>query len=124
MARILVIDDESQVRKLIRHILEPEGYEIIEAFDGDDGLQLFLQTPVDLVITDLFMPNKDGLAVIQELRRMSPRIKIITITAGLGDDCARAHELGAARTLVKPLNMEELRDTVREILRSPHTPAI
>lgn len=116
MARILVIEDETSIRRLMRQTLEQAGHEIVEAYDGDEGLRLFHRHPADLVITDLFMPRKDGWDVIAEIHRDSPGTKIISITAGLGDDCARAKELGATRTLIKPLKLQELLETVQEVL--------
>ncbi len=116
MARILVIDDDKPIRDLLRKTLEMAGHETEEAYDGQHGLELNRSNPVDLVITDIFMPRKGGLEVIEEIRREYPRIKIISITAGEGDDCAEAKELGAVRTFVKPIKLDELLDAVKEVL--------
>ena len=117
MARILVIDDDEAIRDLLRKILEQDGHEIVEASDGNEGVDAYRQAPADLVITDLFMPEKDGLSLIEEIRRDYPKAQIISITAGLGDDCAMAKELGAARTFVKPISVVEIRRAVVELLR-------
>lgn len=117
MARILVIDDDGATRDLLRHILERDGHDVVEAFDGNDGLASYRQAPTDLVITDIFMPERDGLSVIEEIRHDNPKARVISITAGLGDDCARAKELGAARTFVKPIPIAEMQKAVKELLR-------
>jgi DNA-binding response OmpR family regulator len=116
MASILIIDDESSVRTFLKQTLEKVGHHVREAPDGGTGLDLFRQSPADLVITDIFMPGTDGFAVLDCVRRESPGSKVITVTAGLGDDCAIAKERGAARTLVKPLSVRELLETVEEVL--------
>ena len=116
MARILIIDDEASVRTFLRQTLEKVGHRVVEASDGQAALQLFKEQPADLVITDIFMPGLDGFDVIDAVRRNSPGAKVITVTAGLGDDCALAKEKGAARTLVKPLSVQELLETVEEVL--------
>ena len=116
MARILIIDDEAAVRRFLRQTLELVGHEVTEAQNGSQGLDMLAGQPVDLVITDLFMPGADGFAVIDFIRRKDLSTKVITVTTGLGDDCALAKEKGAARTLVKPLSVRELLDTVKEVL--------
>ena len=121
MRKILVIDDDLQTRLTLRVVLERSGYEIVEASDGDEGLCLFRKERVNLVITDIFMPERDGLAVIEEIRRDHPKTKIISITGSRGDDCARAKELGAVRTFVKPYEMQEILDVVEVETRDQST---
>jgi DNA-binding response OmpR family regulator len=116
MARILVIDDDATLCEMFRHALEGAGYDVQIAYDGQEGIEHHRGAPADLVITDLFMPQIDGYDTIRELREVSPRVKIIAITAGEGDDLAKAKELGATRTFVKPINVQEFLDTVEEIL--------
>ena len=120
MAKILIIDDEEQVRLYLRSILEPEGYEVVEAPDGKVGLQLYREEPVDLIITDVFMPEKEGLETIRELRSEYPEVKIIAISGG-GRDIdldflPLAKQLGALRTLKKPFDRQEMLDAVKEVL--------
>ena len=105
MAQILIIDDEAPVRTFLRHTLEQVGHRVSEASDGRQGLEMLAGSRPDLVITDLFMPDTDGFAVIDFIRQENLVTKVITITAGLGDDCAEAKEKGATRTLVKPLSV-------------------
>ena len=70
MTRILIIDDEAPVRDLLRQMLEKEGYEVVEAREGDIGIRLFRENPADLIITDILMPEKEGIETILELRKV------------------------------------------------------
>ncbi|WP_173048131.1 response regulator [Nitrospira sp. KM1] len=110
---ILIVDDEDQVRRLIRSTFEEAGYRVTEASNGKDALTQYRMAPTDLVITDILMPDQDGLECITTLRRESPHVKIIAITGGsdmigvLGFlDVAKM--LGAHRTLQKPFEMKSL----------------
>ena len=120
MARILIIDDEEQVRLYLRKMLETEGYEVVDAPDGKVGLRLYRQNPADLIIMDIFMPEKEGLGTIRELRRDYPEVKIIAISGGgkisTLDFLPIAKRLGALRTLAKPFTRQELLDAVQEVL--------
>lgn len=120
MARILVIDDDLAVRIAIRRMLKYTNHEVVEAPDGKEGVQLYRQKPADLVITNIFMPEKDGLEVIQELRQDFPGVKIIAISGGskMGDFdfLPMAKELGVLYTLEKPFHMEKLLRAVRGAL--------
>ncbi len=122
MARILVIDDDAAVRSTIHRILEREGHEVVEASDGVGGMKAFREHPADLVISDMFMPEKDGMEILRELRRHSPLPKIIVVSGGGFDGTvdlrADAELMGAARTLGKPFEREELVKAVREVLGS------
>ncbi len=82
MARILVIDDDALLRGAIRVVLESAGYEVIEAGDGDAGLRLHRELGADLVVVDLFMPERDGLEVIRAVRAEAPQAKIIAMSGG------------------------------------------
>lgn len=122
MARVLVIDDDPQVRGFLRNLLSREGYEVDEAGDGSEGLKHFRATPSDIVITDIIMPEREGIETITELRRLSPGISIIAISGGgrIGPESylPLAREMGAARTFAKPLDKNELLAAVRELLGS------
>ncbi len=121
MARILVIDDNDDFRKVIREVLEKEGYEVVEAGDGDEGISLFKEKPADLVITDLIMPGKEGIQTMVELRRDFPDVKVIAVSGG-GFEGPRTYlegaELigGALRTFIKPFPPEELLKAIKELL--------
>jgi len=78
--RILIIDDEQIVLEVLRKILELEGYEVVTAANGDEGLELFSQKPFDLVITDMVMPEKDGLQTILDLRKEDPDLAVIAMS--------------------------------------------
>ena len=120
MARILVIDDDADVRRVIRRTLETEGHEVQEAADGKAGMQRFREQPADLVITDLFMPEQEGLETIRELRRSHRDVKILVVTGsppgGPMDFRNHATALGARATLSKPFTREELLGAVSDAL--------
>ena len=82
MGRILIIEDDAQIRKMLRRVLEDAGYEVEEAPDGLEGIELYRKKPADLVITDIVMPEKEGLETIIELRREFQDVKIIAISGG------------------------------------------
>lgn len=122
MASILIIDDDPQIRSLFREILEQAGYDVLLASNGHDGLQLFRQTPADLVITDVFMPEIDGLEVITILHHEAPTIPIIAFTGqSEGREYMKvARYLGAQCTMAKPIPATELIRTVQQYLRGVH----
>jgi DNA-binding response OmpR family regulator len=121
VARILIIDDEDQPRRMLQQVLIRAGYEVIEARDGNQGLQLFRASPTDLIITDILMPEKEGLETIIDLRREFPAIKIIAISGGGRTGNLNflevAKRLGAQRTLQKPFELQEMIAAVRELLQ-------
>src|ERR1051326_7755442 len=120
MARILVIDDDRKLRDVISRALERAGHNVFEADDGDAGVRLYREHGADVIITDIFMPERDGLETIQQLRREYSGVKIITISGG--DRTQRfdlrqdAEILGASRTLLKPFDQAVLVSMVRELL--------
>jgi CheY-like chemotaxis protein len=117
VASILVIEDEEAVRGLFRAILEPVGYTIVEAIDGGDGLRRFRESPTDLVITDMYMPRGNALAVIRELRADYPTLKILAVYGSeRPDESSEALRLGASAMLSKPLGVGELRTAVAQCL--------
>jgi CheY-like chemotaxis protein len=127
MARILIIDDEPQIRSMLRLMLERVGYEVAEAPDGIEGIRRYRENPADLIITDLIMPNKDGIGMIIDLKKEFPKVKIIAMSGG-GVNRPEgyldgAKKLGAVRTLTKPIDRDEMLKAVKETLRDPVTPA-
>src|SRR5438309_1003290 len=119
VARILVIDDDALLRGAIRVVLESAGYEVIEAGDGDAGLRLHREPGADLVVVDLFMPERDGLEVIRAVRAEAPQAKIIAMSGGSSlqlDLLDAATAFGASRALWKPFAPAMLLATVRELL--------
>ncbi|MCG6880945.1 MAG: response regulator [Deltaproteobacteria bacterium] len=117
---ILVIDDDENIRRLLRAVLEIEGYHILEASDGVKGQQEYGKNPTDLVITDLIMPGKEGIETIRDLRREFPDVKIIAVSGGgrIGPESylKMAKGVGALRTLRKPFDRKSLVDAVEEVL--------
>jgi DNA-binding NtrC family response regulator len=114
VARILVIDDDESIRFLLRTVLEFQGYDVIEAENGYEGLLCYQAEPADLVITDMQMPVMDGLELITELRRTFPRAKVIAISGG-----RRTLEIAKTftpHTFEKPFSLEEVVDTVHELV--------
>ncbi len=105
---------------MLRKILEKDGYEILEAPDGKVGSELYRKDPVDLIISDIFMPNQEGLRTIKELRQDFPDLKIIAISGGgrvKGFDYLEdAKIFGANRTLAKPFTSKEVLEAVGELL--------
>ena len=120
MASVLVIDDEVQIRRMLRKVLETEGYEVMDAADGSKGISLYREHPADLVLTDILMPNKEGLETITTLRRDFPEVRIIAMSGGGMVDseyCLRmAKGLGAARVYSKPFEIEGLLKDIGELL--------
>lgn len=116
---VLLIDDNDQIRALLRRVLEEAGYFVLDAANGREGLRQFRQTPVALVITDLVMPDSDGLEVTMTLRRESPHVKIIVLTGGSGEPnlLEVAKLLGVHRTMKKPIEMTELLEAVQQELQ-------
>jgi CheY-like chemotaxis protein len=123
MALILVIDDEQMLRRTLRALLERAGHTVVEAEDGNQGLTQFDNQKPDLVLTDIIMPDREGVETIGELRRRSPQTPIIAMSGGgsVGGDLflTLAKQLGASATLAKPIRQAELIAAVDEALASP-----
>ena len=121
---ILLVDDEDAVRKVLAFPLERDGYEVIQAADGEEALQQFAQQPVDLVVLDIMLPRLDGLEVCKRLRATST-VPIIMLTARDDElDKVIGLELGADDYITKPFSIREFRSRVRALLRrarAPHT---
>ncbi|HXC67262.1 MAG TPA: response regulator [Nitrospiraceae bacterium] len=123
MPSVLVVDDEDQLRQLIREILEQAGYQVTEARDGKEAVQQYRLAPADVVIMDILMPEQDGLETTSTLRREFPNVKIIAITGssemiGILSFLDVAKMLGAHRALQKPFEMQTLLDTVQAELQN------
>ncbi len=118
--RVLVIDDDAVVRGMLAEMLRREGYEVDEAEDGRVGMRRFRESPAALVITDVVMPEQEGLETLMQLRHEFPAVKVIAISGGgrVGPDAYlnSARTLGAHGILAKPFGREELLNVVREAL--------
>jgi len=125
--RILLIDDEEAVRLTVGEILRRAGYEVQSANDGKSGLDLFRRQNFDLLITDLLMPERDGLETIMALRRGHTPLKIMVISGvgqTLGEEYLKiAQHLGADFTLAKPFSRAELLEAVAKLFEGPTAPA-
>lgn len=117
--RVLVIDDEELVRDTLRRALESAGIEVVVAADGREGLKAYLANPTDVVVTDILMPEKEGIETIIELKREHPDVKIVAISggdrAGNTDFLEMAGLLGADRIMQKPFRPKELLATIEEL---------
>jgi CheY-like chemotaxis protein len=123
MASVLVVDDDAQVRAFVRVVLESGGHEVREATNGAEGITAHRQRPADLILCDIFMPEKEGLETIRELHGLFPQVKIVAMSggsprAGPGDFLALAKAFGAAATLDKPIRAKALLEAVKEVLQS------
>lgn len=117
--RILIIDDEEMIREGLKTTLELEGYQVLICNDGKEALRSLPLFQPDLVITDIIMPEADGIEIIITLRNMPIPPKIIAISGGgrisAGDHLKSARQLGAANTLTKPFSSAELLDSIRNL---------
>lgn len=119
MARILVIDDERELRGVVVRFLVADGHEVVAAANGREGLQAVRREVPNLVLTDIIMPEQEGVETIIALRREFPDLPIIAMSggsAGSGSFLKAALRLGARRTLEKPFGRVELLTAVREAL--------
>ncbi len=120
MKRILVADDEDQIRLMLKQMLENEGYEVDTVENGEKGMELISQNSYDLIITDMIMPVKDGLKFIMELVQDHPELNILAISGGGAIKADRyltmASYLGDVATLEKPFKRDTLIKMVKEQL--------
>jgi len=120
MAKILVIDDDASTRLLLRRLLERAGHQVAEAANGDEGVASYRESRADVVITDLFMPGRDGLQTTADIRREDPDAQIVAMTAHGEEenyDFLRvAESQGAARTLRKPFAVADVLEAVDSLL--------
>jgi len=120
MSSILIIDDDPQIRGMLREALESEGHTVRESVNGVDGIESYRSTPVDLIICDLVMPEKSGITMIRELVHDFPNLKFITMsgfTGSLGFTSLQfTQKMGAQWTLPKPFELAEMLTAVRSAL--------
>jgi CheY-like chemotaxis protein len=125
MAKVLVVDDEKIIRSLLKEIVGKEGHEVLTAKDGAEALEKIEEDKPDLIITDIFMPEKTGLETIVEAKKIYGDIKIIAIS---GDSISRkgghrhcldiAECLGSSTVLEKPFSREEVIEAVKKALNT------
>lgn len=123
MAAILVIDDDAEIRLLIKRILETAGYAVITSENGNDARALVEKDQIGLIVTDILMPEKEGIETIVELRKTGHVVPIIAISgggrSGLIDFLEVARKFGANTTLRKPFTRKQLLEAVRELVGEP-----
>ncbi len=119
MAKILAVDDSASIRQMVSFTIKGAGYDVVEANDGVDALAKAKSQKFDLVITDVNMPNMDGISLIKELRGLSnykfTPLLMLTTESG-GDKKAEGKTAGATGWIVKPFNPEQLLTTIKKVL--------
>jgi len=120
MARILIADDDQQVRVMLRMTLERAGYEVVEAEDGNQAVTQFKAEKPDLVVTDIVMPEKEGIETIMELKALDPNVRIVAISGGgrinPEDYLSWARKFGVKETFIKPVDRQLLLEAVERLL--------
>ncbi len=122
MAQILVIDDDRSMCEMLRLALESEGHQVVTCHNGEEAVAHYCEEPADLIITDIFMPIKDGIEIILELQGRFSNLKIIVISGGgstgvgTEDVFVAATEFGADYAFKKPFRIEELLQAVKKLL--------
>ena len=121
--RVLVVDDNADARNSIAMLLEMEGFAVYVAANGREAIEVQRRVPIDVVLTDIFMPEKDGIETIQALRERNPSVQIAVMS---GSQKARlealrvvVRELGVSTFLLKPVDPRALIETVKELARAP-----
>jgi len=120
MGKVLIIDDENEIRKLVARFLKKLGFDSDEAENGILGLELFKQNQYEFVVTDIIMPEKEGLETIRDMRKINQNAKILGISGGSlkwnFDYLKTARLLGAQVTLNKPFDFDEFSDSVKKLI--------
>jgi DNA-binding response OmpR family regulator len=120
LSRILVVDDEPPIRGLLRQAFEMNGYEVLEASNGVEAVRMFRENDIDLVVTDIIMPDKEGLESIMDLKEIDPDVKIIAMSGGGRLEphsyLQMASKFGAKRVFQKPLSIALLVSAVKELI--------
>jgi len=118
--KILVIEDNELMCSILKELLENAGFTVIDAPDGKVGMRLYRENDVDLVITDIIMPEKEGIETIRELKQENPDVKIIAVSGGgrinSMDYLQIAERLGVQRTFTKPYDEDEILKAVNELI--------
>ena len=121
MTTILLIDDDPLVAFTVERMLQGDGYEVIRAADGDKGLKLLKSQPIDLIITDIIMPVKEGIETIREIREYDAVLPVIAVSGGGhgsgGNYLRMAQALGATEVLAKPFDQDDLLAAVARCLK-------
>ncbi len=121
MAKILVVDDEEPIRTLISKILEKDGHSVMESENGQHACDTYQDAEIDLIVTDLVMPEKNGIEMIIQLKKTHPDVKVIAISGGSGfsgqiDLLSVAQLLGAKHVIKKPFTVDQVRSAVNDVV--------
>ncbi|WP_410207671.1 response regulator transcription factor [Fusobacterium sp.] len=117
MKKILIVDDEEQIRNILRIYLVKEGYEVIEAEDGEKAMQIFYEKPVDLVVLDVMLPKKDGWSILREIKRYSNTPVLMLTARDESEDEIFGFEIGADDYVTKPFNNKILLARIKALLK-------
>lgn len=122
MAKILIVEDGDDLRKNLTFLLTRNGHNVRDVADGRDVLRLMTEDIPDLLITDLFMPEKDGIEIIQEVRKLYPQVRLIAMSGGIHGDhgvfLAMAKRLGVDAVLSKPFSVQEFQTAVDQLVKA------
>jgi DNA-binding NtrC family response regulator len=116
--KILVVEDDNLTRTSICGLLRKEGYDVIEASNGAQAVELFNNERVDVVITDFYMPHLDGVALVEKIHAASPETPVVFMTGYLSRKSAETILKGKAEYMAKPISLEILQLTLQRLLRS------
>lgn len=124
MSKVLLIDDDAELRAALAESLREAGFEVVEASDGARGLNIQRENPADVVVSDIFMPEQEGIETMFKLRSTYPALRIIAISGGFAKGgrynyLPGAKDIGADRCLQKPFKAAHLVSTIRELLAAP-----
>ncbi len=112
---ILIVDDEQSIREVLITFFDEQGYDVLTANDGREGIALFESNPTDIVITDIVMPRVEGIETIRKIRKLSRTVKIIAMTGYVDSYLKEAMILGADDSINKPFNTEDLMAVVNRV---------
>lgn len=119
MAKVLVIDDDPKVRSVVARFVELEGHTVVQAANGKEAIGQLQGDPADLVISDIFMPEMDGIEVLIELREHFPAAKLVAMSGGGAIAATHvlktAKALGAVAVLEKPFDLEDIRELLADL---------
>lgn len=120
MATVLVIDDEPSIRRIVAHVLRTDGHDVLEAENGKEGVRIFQAHAIDLVVTDLVMPEQEGIETTERLLALDPSVPVVAMSGGGRGSAVSylkiAQLVGARATLEKPFTLDQLRTVVAEVL--------
>lgn len=116
VSSILIMEDDESIRLALRKSLARAGYDVSEAANGAEGAAIYNANPPDLIITDILMPDQDGVEALLDLRQKLPGVKIIVISGNAQEFLPIARDLGAHRTFAKPFQQAEILEAVSELL--------